>query len=270
MKKKMREGTILDDFDEINMSSYVANVIDVEKVAQVEKDSDYIYPPLKRNFKSFVRITSFVVVAYRKFKKKMVLAKTKRGEKVSDGSTLVDLNFPPAKFISFAVILNGKVQDQKINDSKSLCDVFQAHNVNVRRNLKNTEFADGRKYLIDNLTEEQLSEGLNYIFKRATKEIFKYHDKKFIEKRGIEIDGVLFSKDRILEGQELQIVGGLERTVDLHSLTGISFRVPLIYKNSPLAVAIGEHLHYDVIKHMGAESVYRLSLQYMAVHYSSR
>ena len=103
MKKKMKEGTIHDDFDEINMGSYVANLIDVEKVAQVRKDLDYIYPPLKRNFKSFVRITSFIVVAYIKFKKKMVLAKTKRG-----------INFPLSKFISFIVILNGKVPTRKL------------------------------------------------------------------------------------------------------------------------------------------------------------
>ena len=109
--------------------------------------------------------------------------------------------------------------------------------------------------LILKLTDDELSEGLDYIFKKATDEVLKYHSKKYIDKRGIMIDGILFSKDRILEGQQLKIVGGLEKTIDLHSLTGISFKVPLIHKNSPLAVSIANHLHFNVIKHMGAEGV---------------
>ena len=79
------------------------------------------------------------------------------------------------------------------------------------------------------------------------------------------IDGVLFCKTRILEGQQLKIVGGLEDKVDLHTLTGISFRVPLICKNSPLAIAIGYHLHYNVVKHMGSESTHRMSLQHVHI-----
>ena len=235
------------------MSNFAANTIDAKKIAEVEKESDYIYPPLKRSFKPCVRITTYVIVAYRKFKKKMVIQKMKRNEPVSDGSTLTDINFQPAKFISFPVIQGGDVVTQDITDSISLCETFEVNAVHVRSDM------------ILKLTDDELSEGLNYIFKKATDEVLKYHSKKYIDKRGIMIDGILFSKDRILEGQQLKIVGGLEKTIDLHSLTGISFKVPLIHKNSPLAVSIANHLHFNVIKHMGAESVYRLSLQYVKI-----
>ena len=265
MKRKMQEGSIHDDFDDTNTTAnYLVNLVDAKKVAQVESESNYIYSPLKRSFRSFIRITSYVFVACRKFKKKMMLAKMKRGEKVSDGSTLSDLNFPPPKFISYAAISAN--DDQIETDVKaSLCYVFRTNYTVAATDLNRKRFDSGRRYLIPRLNEEQLSEALNYAYKKATSEVLKYHDKKFIEKRGIMIDGVLFCKTRILEGQQLKIVGGLEDKVDLHTLTGISFRVPLICKNSPLAIAIGYHLHYNVVKHMGSESTHRMSLQHVHI-----
>ena len=143
--------------------------------------------------------------------------------------------------------------------------MFKVDNIVAATDLSKKKFKSGKKYLIPRLNDEELSEGLHYLYKKATNEVFKYHDKKFIHKRGILTDGVLFCKTRVLEGQELKIVGGLEDKIDLHSLTGISFQVPLIYKNSPLAISIAHHLHYDVVKHMGAESVHRLSLQYVHI-----
>ena len=112
MKKKLREGAIHDDFDDVENAavSYSVNLVDVMKVAQVESESNYIYHPLKRNFRSLTRITTYVIVASRKFKKKMMLAKMKRGEKVSDGSTLKDLNFPPPKFISYSATSTNTTQ----------------------------------------------------------------------------------------------------------------------------------------------------------------
>ena len=73
------------------------------------------------------------------------------------------------------------------------------------------------------------------------------------------IDEILYSKTRLLEGQSLRCVGGLENSFDINSFTGINFNNPLILKESPMALAIGNHLHYNTVKHMGAESVYRLS-----------
>ena len=74
------------------------------------------------------RITTFVIVAWRKFKKKLILAKTKRGEKVSDGSLLRDLNFPPPKFVSYSTISTNN--DQKMKSAKvSLCELFKVDNI---------------------------------------------------------------------------------------------------------------------------------------------
>ena len=78
-------------------------------------------------------------------------------------------------------------------------------------------------------------------------------------------DDILFGSSRILEGQELRIVGFLKDTLDLESFTGVKFCVPPVRKNSPLAISIGLHLHYNVSKHKGVESTFRLSLQHARI-----
>ena len=84
--------------------------------------------------------------------------------------------------------------------------MFKVDNIVAATDLSKKKFKSGKKYLIPRLNDEELSEGLHYLYKKATNEVFKYHDKKFIHKRGILTDGVLFCKTRVLEGQELKIV----------------------------------------------------------------
>ena len=50
--------------------------------------------------------------------------------------------------------------------------------------------------------------------------------------------------------------------MDLKSFTGCNFKVPVIDKYSPMAISLASDLHYNVVKHHGAETVYRMSLQY--------
>ena len=63
----------------------------------------------------------------------------------------------------------------------------------------------------------------------------------------------------------MKVVGGLEDAIDLKSFTGVNFRVPVIDRYSPVAIMLASHLHYSVIKHQGAETVYRMSLQYVHI-----
>ena len=86
--------------------------------------------------------------------------------------------------------------------------------------------------------------------------MYEFVPKKIVEKEGIEDDGILFAKTRILEGQELRVMGELDEILDLESFTGVSFRVPLVEKYSPLAICIAFYMHYHVAPHKGCESVY--------------
>ena len=53
--------------------------------------------------------------------------------------------------------------------------------------------------------------------------------------------------------------------MDLQDFAGINFKVPVISPHSPVAVCLGNHLHYQVHKHRGADTTYRLSLQYARI-----
>ena len=78
MKKVLREGTFFDDFDQLN---YTFNHFDAKKSARIESESDYLFSPIKRSFKSVVRITGYVILACKKFKRGLAIAKAKNNEK---------------------------------------------------------------------------------------------------------------------------------------------------------------------------------------------
>ena len=115
------------------------------------------------------------------------------------------------------------------------------------------------------LTDEDLSVGLEYLYKKATQEIIRFENLKEIEKISVMKDDILYCKSRILESQELKVVGCLEGNIDIESFTGVKFFVPLVSKNSPLAVSIAIHLHYNVKRHCGVETTYRTSLNHARI-----
>ena len=59
--------------------------------------------------------------------------------------------------------------------------------------------------------------------------------------------------------QQVRTVGGMDEYVNLESLTGINFRVPIIDRYSSLAMSIGLHLHYSVFPHKEPEALLRLN-----------
>ena len=88
------------------------------------------------------------------------------------------------------------------------------------------------------LEEEDLSRALTYLYKKSTEEVKRYIDPKKIEKISVEEDGVLFHKGRVLDEQTLRCIADLEDVIDIKSLVGFNFRVPLIYQNLPLALLL--------------------------------
>ena len=78
-------------------------------------------------------------------------------------------------------------------------------------------------------------------------------------------NGILLCKSRLLEEAELRIVGHLADSINIENFTGVNFRVPLIDQHSPLAISIALHLHYVKFPHRGAETQYRMSLQFAKI-----
>ena len=96
-RKAFKEGVLLD-----SSLNYAANQTHddprylVTKTIERDKFSNYIFPPLKRSFRGFVRITALVLLAVKKFG--MVTARSLRNVPISDGSTIESLIDPPAQF----------------------------------------------------------------------------------------------------------------------------------------------------------------------------
>ena len=196
-------------------------------------------------------IIGYVHLAAYKFKVSMVRSRVAKGIPVSDGSSLESLILPPVKFKVFTVMSNSSTSPTNLSHA------FNIHGVKV-----NTE-SDVINYV--RLSDEMLSLSLQYLYRKATAEVTKFNDKKYVSKIGELHDGILYYKSRIEEGQELRVVGGLDDILDLQSFTGVNFKVPVIDRYSPLAVSLASHLHYKVIKHQGAETVHRMSLQYVKI-----
>ena len=115
------------------------------------------------------------------------------------------------------------------------------------------------------LTDEELGASLECGLKKSTEEVLIFNDKKAADKIGVMKDGVLFSKSRLLENQNVRAVGALEIHEDLKSFIGENHVAPVIDKLSPIAVSISLHLHYNVLPHRGAETLYNLSLHHAKI-----
>ena len=245
-KKLFKEGVMLDS--SLNTISDI-KVTMPSKVLERENFSCYIYPPLKRQFPSLVRVVGYVLLAARKFKSKMVIARLARGIPVSDGTTLKSMVLPPPKFKVFSTLSSSVVN--------SLGKVFKISGVSVYVNSTVKRFV--------HLSDADLSFSLEYLYKKAGAELLHFNDRQFVDKIGEVQDGIVYCKSRIEEGQEIKVVGGLEEFLDLESFTGVNFKVPVVDRYSPLAVSLASHLHYRVVKHRGAETVHRMSLQFVRI-----
>ena len=68
-----------------------------------------------------------------------------------------------------------------------------------------------------------------------------------------------------MEEAELKVVGHLKEFINVGDFTGINFKVPVLDHHSPLALSIAMHLHYVKYPHKGAETLYRMSLQFVHI-----
>ena len=248
-KKAFKEGVLLD-----SSLSYVANQLPndpkfsiAKKILERETFSSYVFPPLKRRFRSFVRITGLVLLACKKFKQGMVTARSKRNIPVSDGSTMESFDDPPVKFSVFSGFRD---------KTTGLSATFGIKGVVVN-------CSSGSRLV--KLTDRSLSRSLEYIFRKTTAEVIQFNNVKLTDKIGTIIDGIMYCKTRLSDDQVLRAVGGLENIVDLESFTGVKFKVPVIDRFSPIALSVANYMHFELVKHRGAETVHRISLQHIRI-----
>lgn len=238
-KRILKQGITHDDFDD---SGDFFAILSASKDDEVEikkrmSASNFIVEPLGRHFAAVVRITAMVI----KFKGNMRRNVRRRKQ--------MSIEIYTTKFTPFFSVPEFLVK-QKVVASK-----------------EREEFLEKWKLKIDKevvLTETDLWRAIEYMFKRATIELKQFNNARRLDKIGVELDGILYSRNRIMEGHELEIMGELKGHVNLGPFSRVNFKTPLIDQHSSLGVSLAYHLH-TLLNHRGTDSVHRLGMEYAQI-----
>ena len=223
-KEEFKEGIIFEKVPELLTRGHVLNKERISKIEERAKHSDYVLLPTKYGFKMSFRIVMLVI----KFLVKCRRGKPFNGHKLSS----------PVKKIP-AIL----AADQRFNLSPP-----------VKQKAQDMLDADMMK------EEEKCTKlTITYLYRTATEEVKEFVKAETLKKMSIESDGILYSKNRLLESMEFKVVSGMEM-VDLDPLC-VNARTPIIDRYSPIAYSIAQYIHYVVSGHAGLETCNRLSLE---------
>ena len=255
MEDDFNKGLIFRDHDEILTRGHptiTANIVSetrVKKLQERAEYSNYLLVPTKYNFPATVRVYGYVM---------RFIQNASRGRKML-GHLLKEASL---RFSVFSCdLLTAKVNSVKII-TKTAEDMevtkVLGHFTNKKLVFNNTENQD-----VCRLTDSCLHQALIYIFRKGAAEVKNFVSKKAVDKVAYEIDGVLLSKGRLLEGMNFVETGELGE-MNIGSL-GIKVKIPVLERYSPLSYSIAQHIHWTVGKHRGIETMNRLSLQHVSI-----
>ena len=107
------------------------------------------------------------------------------------------------------------------------------------------------------LVEEDITSARNYFFQKGTQEIKKFLPSKRFKEITSEEHGILKYTGRILDNNDIKIVGRF--TNAMRDLSSSTFCVPVLDRFSPVSVAIVNevHWHHITAKHSGVETTLR-------------
>ena len=92
---------------------------------------------------------------------------------------------------------------------------------------------------------------LLFLFGKATEKLKGFHSAEVLGKIGVEVDGVILSKGRIM--QVMEVMETAEVDVDLGAI-GIRTFLLVLDSHSPLSYSITQHVHWLLAPHRGVES----------------
>ena len=127
-------------------------------------------------------------------------------------------------------------------------------------NLK-TPIHQGGTKLFSIISNEYIQEAERYYFSKCTLEVKKFVKPGLYGDISKEVNGILHYIGRTLPSDDITIVGKATRRMkDLSSMT---FFVPIIDKNSPVAFSIVNDIHWyhPTALHSGVETTWRYVLQ---------
>ena len=258
LEEEFSRGLIFDSqIPEVITRGHVVNPSRVSLIEQRAEFSSYLIVPTKYSFQSVVRIYGYVMTFIAKCRKKKLV-----GPLLSDG----DLKFTAFTCQEVGLVGNAvQLADQDVLSAgdpsyKSLVSVFTASlNPNFVETYKSVHTDRQGAALV---TDKFLNMALTYLFRKATAEVKEFSSAKTIRNHMVEKDGILLSKNRLLDCLDYTYTGELK--VDLGSL-GIKANTPVIDRYSPLAYAIAQHVHWKLSPHRGIETHNRVALEHVHI-----
>ena len=127
--------------------------------------------------------------------------------------------------------------------------------------MSNSEIKELIATSVPLLSDEEVNRAKDYYFRKATLEVKKYLKPSQYEGISTEVEGMLRFNGRILPDDDISIVG--RATQVMKDLTAATFFVPVIEKDSPIALSIVEDIHWNhpTAQHRGVETVWRYVLK---------
>ena len=221
-KEEFKDGIIFERMPELLTRGHPANQVRISEIEKRARFSNYVLLPTKFRFSKFMGIMIVVL----KF-----IVKCRKGKPFT-GSLLSN---PLDKIPTLLFTSTYHQGDKSTAATEPL-------------SLDNMHLQDRCLRLVS-----------TYLFRTTTAEVKEFTKKSILEKQGVEVGGIIYSKNRLLEAVEFQKVTGMEQ-VHLDPL-GVNVKVPILDRYSPVAYSIAQHIHWEVSNHAGMETCSRLCLE---------
>ena len=202
----------------------------VEKVQSRGNFSNYIIFPTTYKIEKVIRILSLVRKFVRSFK--CVEGKLKNTSMdmkffMFQSSSAIKIDHDQNTFSIFSLLRISVIDEYQSWEQ-------QYSQANIGFGVERPERIFKGDHYVE-LTNDDISWSLNYLYSKASQEVKKFYSADFIKKIAVEKNGILVSRRRILDCQRFKAAGGLEENSPISEL-GIKSITPIIDRYSPLAL----------------------------------
>ena len=258
LESDFKEGLMFGDRDESltrgnpAVAAQVVTEARVKKIQLRAEFSEYLILPTKYSFPATVRIYGYVLTFIKKAGKNRKML----GQLLKEAGlwfsvfscTLTTLQTSSVK------ILTNNDQENSLPSNTKILKHFT---------VKKLVFSTSEYEQDCILTDSCLHQVLLYLFRKGTKEVKKFVSNKVIDKLAKEVDGILLSKGRLVDGMNFVETGELGN-FNIGSL-GVKINLPVLDRFSPLSYSIVQHIHWRVGRHRGIETTNRLTLEHVSI-----
>ena len=229
----------------------------MKKFLEHYKFSNYLLDPCHRRFEVTVNIYAYVL----RYVRNLHEAAEARKASTSQSTQSVE---PPSVTDNESETLSSIINAQEpLSETSSSTNESPLTPVSEFKapTISDSEIKELISTSVPLLSDEEVNRAKNYYFRKATLEIKKYLKPSQYENISTEVEGILRFNGRILPDDDISIVG--RATKVMKDLTASTFFVPIIEKNSPIALSIIEDIHWNhpTAQHRGVETVWRYVLK---------